>query len=68
MIDTKQIIREAVQSIIDKYGVDQALELHLEIDGTIDDPFFDELTDRLAELAPEEFNLEGTYPIRKEDS
>jgi hypothetical protein len=56
MSETQNIIKDAVAFLIDKYGADQMLDVHLELDNTPDDLFFDCLTDELAKIFPHEFN------------
>lgn len=53
---TQDVITEAVNFLVDKYG-NQMLDVHLELDNSPDDIFFETLTNKLAEVFPDNFVL-----------
>ena len=56
MIDPKNMVKDAISYLFDKYGSDQIAELHLEIDNMPGDLFLDLMTHKLQELRPELFD------------
>lgn len=52
----QKMIEDIVHYAFDKYGADQMADLHLELDGMPDNPIFELITLKLAEIRPDLFD------------